>query len=61
MVSLAYVDWRVVDPTCRREVAVSVRTPPKAPRWAESAVLADNNEEAGRERREMERANTILN
>lgn len=47
--------------TCRREVAVSVRTPPNAPRWTGRAVLADRREEAGREKREIERANTMMN
>ena len=46
--------------TCSREVAVSVRTPPRAPRWTGRAVLGDRREEAGRERREIERANTIM-
>lgn len=50
----------MVDPTCRRGVAVSVRTPPRAPRWADRAVLAEKSEEAGRDRRETERANTIV-
>ena len=47
--------------TCSRDVAVSVRTPPRAPRWTERAVLEKMREEAGRERREKERANTMLN
>ena len=47
--------------TCSRDVAVSVRTPPKAPRWTERALLEEMREEAGRERREKERANTMLN
>ena len=47
--------------TCSRDVAVSVRTPPKLPRWAERAFLEEMREEAGRERREKERANTMLN
>ena len=47
--------------TCSRDVAVSVRTPPKAPRWTGRAVLEEMREEAGRERREKERANTMLN
>lgn len=59
-VSTAPMDWRL-RPTCKREVAVSVRTPPRAPRWAGRAVLAAKSEDAGRERREMERANTIMN
>ena len=42
-------------------MAVSVRTPPKAPRWTERAGLEEMKEEAGRERREKERANTMLN
>ena len=42
-------------------MAVSVRTPPKAPRWTERAVLEEMREEAGRERREKARANTMLN
>ena len=46
--------------TCSREVAVSVRTPPKAPRWTGRAVLEDKREEAGRERRETERVNTMM-
>lgn len=46
--------------TCNREVAVSVRTPPKAPRWTGRAVLEDKREEAGRERRETERVNTMM-
>lgn len=50
-----------VGTTCSREVAVSVRTPPQAPRWAGRAVLEDRKEEAGRERRETERANTMMN
>ena len=49
-----------METTCSREVAVSVRTPPKAPRWTGRAVLEDRREEAGRERREIERANTIM-
>ena len=47
--------------TCSREVAVSVRTPPKVPRWTGKAVLTDRREEAGRERREIERVNTMMN
>lgn len=47
--------------TCSREVAVSVRTPAKAPRWTGRAVLEDRREEAGRERRETDRANTMMN
>lgn len=46
--------------TCSRDVAVSVRTPPKAPRWTGRAVLENRREEAGRERREIERTNTIM-
>ena len=46
--------------TCNGEVAVSVRTPPKAPRWTGRAILEDIREEAGREMRETERANTIM-
>ena len=46
--------------TCNLEVAVSVRTPPQGPRWAGRAVLVDSNEDAGRDRRVNERANTIL-
>ena len=42
-------------------MAVSVRTPPKLPRWTERAFLEEMREEAGRERREKERANTMLN
>ena len=43
-----------LETTCSREVAVSVRTPPKAPRWTGRAVLEDSREKAGRERRETE-------
>ena len=46
--------------TCSWEAAVSVRTPPKAPRWTGRAVLEDRREEAGREKREIERANTMM-
>lgn len=46
--------------TCKREVAVSVRSPPRDPREAGKAVLADRSDEAGRDRREIERANTIV-
>ena len=47
--------------TCSREVAVSVRTPPKAPRWTESAFLEDRSEETGRASRGIDRTNTIMN
>ncbi len=47
--------------TCRREVAVSVRTPPRELRWASGVARAEKRVEAGREKREMERANTIWN
>lgn len=47
-------------PTCKREVAVSVRSPPRDPREAGKAVLADRSEEVGRDKREIERANTIV-
>lgn len=40
-----------VKTTCSREVAVSVLTPPKAPRETGRAVLADKSEAAGRARR----------
>lgn len=51
--------------TCKREVAVSVRTPPPKHALAANgrgahAALAESNEAAGRDRREMERANTIM-
>ena len=46
--------------TCSLEVAVSVRTPPRAPRRTGRAVLVDNNEDAGRDRRMQERVNTIV-
>lgn len=49
-----------LETTCSRGVAVSVRTPPKAPRWTGRAVFEDRREEAGRERRERERANTMM-
>lgn len=52
------VDMKV--PTCKREVAVSVRSPPRDPREVGKAVLADRREEAGRDKREIERANTIV-
>lgn len=47
--------------TCSREVAVSVRTPPKAPRWTGRAFLEGRREKAGRANRVIERANTIMN
>ena len=47
--------------TCRREVAVSVRTPPRELRWASGVARAERRVEAGREKREIERANTIVN
>lgn len=51
--------------TCRDEVAVSVRTPPQHPRAANegpaAAALAESTDAAGRDRREIERANTIMN
>ena len=48
--------------TCSREVAVSVRTPPKHDRLANgTAVLAENSDAAGLDRRGIERANTMLN
>ena len=47
--------------TCSREVAVSVRTPPKAPRWTEIAFLEDRREETGRASRGIDRANTMMN
>ena len=46
--------------TCSREVAVSVRTPPKAPRRTGRAVLGDRSEEAGRTSRGIERVNTMM-
>ncbi len=45
--------------TCSREVAVSVRTPPKTRRWTGRAVLEGRSEEAGRASRGIERANTM--
>ena len=45
--------------TCSREVAVSVRTPPKTRRWTGRAVFEDRSEEAGRASRGIERANTM--
>ena len=47
--------------TCSREVAVSVRTPPKTPRWTGSALLEDRREEAGRASRGIDRAITMMN
>ena len=47
--------------TCNRDVAVSVRTPLKAPRRAGKALLEDRREEAGRASRGIDRANTIMN
>ena len=41
-------------------MAVSVRTPPKAPRWTGSAFLEDRREEAGRASRGIDRANTMM-
>ena len=46
--------------TCSREVAVSVRTPPKGPRRTGRAVLWDRSEEAGRTSRGIERVNTMM-
>ena len=49
-----------LETTCSREVAVSVRTPPKAPRRTGRAVLGDRSEEAGRTSRGIERENTMM-
>lgn len=46
--------------TCRREVAVSVRSRPRELRWASGVARAQRRVEAGREKREIERANTML-
>ena len=47
--------------TCRREVTVSVRTPPRELRRQASGVArAATRVEAGRDKRVTERANTIL-
>lgn len=48
--------------TCKREVAVSVLTPPKHPRAANGEeALAESKDAAGRERLVIERVNTMLN
>ncbi len=48
--------------TCRRDVAARVRTPPSGVlRGIGRAVRAESSDEAGRDRRETERANTMLN
>ena len=46
--------------TCSRDVAVSVRTPQKAPRWTGRALLEDRREDAGRASRGIERESTIV-
>ena len=45
--------------TCRREVAVSVRAPPRELRRASGVARAEMRVEAGRDKRVRERANTI--
>lgn len=47
--------------TCSDDVAVSVLMPPIHGRFVRGAALMDSKEDAGHDRREKQRANTMLN